>query len=164
MPTLTAPQCLAAGTCCPQKRELPQAGGGGEPEHPTAHTVGGAAQTLLGRGSVSRRQGGLCHGWQVSVWLRGLSSQVSTQPSQREPGKATFKAWGEIAAALSWACTFTFISTSVLPEQHRSCSRCMRLLQPLLWLWQGRKAPGSSSPTWQTGQKCIQHVAACLAL
>lgn len=94
-PPLTAPQCLAAGTCCPQKRELPQAGDGGEPEHPTAHTVWGAAQALLGRGSVSRRQRGLCHGWQVSAWLMGLSSQVSTQPSQREPGKATFKAWGK---------------------------------------------------------------------
>lgn len=116
---------------------------------------------LLGRGLVSRRQRGLCHGWQVSAWLMGLSSQVSRQPSPGEPGKATFKAWGAMAAALSWACsTAPFISTSVLPEQHRSCSRCMRLLQPLLWLWRGRKAPGSSSSTWQTERKCIQHVAA----
>lgn len=138
---------------------LQHRGGKGTGAAHRAHRGGTMAPVaFLGRGLVTRQQIVL-HRYQVSARFTALSSQVSVQPvgkaaSQAETGRAAFEArWGEKRQQhrtpdqhLRPASMATRLPAPVAAAAPAACTSS----QPPWWLFWGRKAPGSSSPTWQT--------------
>lgn len=163
LPAATWGRAAAAGGAHPSlpHRELLQAGGasatqegkGGARAARSAHRGGSTAPVaLLGRGSVLRRQRVAPRVCQISAWVTALSSLVKA-PSQGEAGRAAFKAQ---CGGGNGGCLALGVQHCALNQHLRPAGAAVAApaacasSQPLLWLFRGRKAPGSFSPIWQT--------------